>query len=729
MKTKFFYVRRSVSVVGCILIFSLSILSTAQAQTKFSRLFWQNLGETIRSTAVAELPGGGYVIGGTVKDSTLGETDVFMARFSSNGDTIWTRRIAAPGSEGIYDVQPTNDGGYILTGQSYGSTYGILLLKTDSVGNVSWAKVFGNASYDVGYSVRQNADNGFIIAGYSYSPSLKSLIIRTNSFGDTLWTKSYSLGSNSSASFAEETPTGDFIVAMEADTGSFDQCVMLLKINSSGSTIWAKKVTSFSGSMFTTHDVKQTFDGGYLLTAENNFSFSDVMLLKFDGSGNYIFGKDYMVQASNYFLVKAAELADSSYAIAMCFHAITQNDGTLFLRLNQAGDTISTKKYNGLYLQGGGIFTNDGSFVATDYNGGIHRLDSSFINECNSDVTSEDCSPINCTCSNSYPQEGGGTFITNVSFTNMMNVTRKLYTPCTPNVPTCVVTVDSATQKNLVVWEENFDTTFIDSYQVYKESAAAGIYNLIGSVPHNQLSVFLDNASSPAVQAERYRVSALWHTYYEPPNFVAGHKTIHLSISPGLPPAMNLSWSSYEGFTYPTYNIWRGNGISASIIASVPFGTNSYTDLTPPAGDTIYLIEVVHGSCTPTYMQFDPDHGGNQGLLSSTQYNGTISNMVNNNTTSTGINEAEGAAGIFLSPNPVTNQLTIKSSNFKIQSAEVYDVIGNIVLNYELHPDSYRDQSAKQTTVDVSSLHPGIYFVKVRGEKGERVWKFVKQAN
>lgn len=708
------------------LIFSLSILSAVKGQTKFSRFFWQNLGEVIRSTAVTELSSGGYVMAGTVKDSAAGSlTDVFLAKFSSIGDTVWTRRIAAPGSEGINDVQQTNDGGFVLTGwtDSYGSIYGtILLLKTDSLGYASWAKVFSNntTSGAEGYSVRQDADSGYVIAGNIFAPINKSLVIRTNSVGDSLWTKIYDIGYDSKAFFAQETPTGEFIAALRIDSGFLGSYVVTAKLSSSGSPVWARKVPSYNNSL-NTFEIEQTIDGGYLFATEDYGS--GLMILKFDNAGNFVFGKNFNRDITGYLeSLDATQLADSSYRIVASFYSVTQQArNAVMLRLNQAGDTIYSSVHHNMYFYQGGCFTSDGGYASVDYSGSIYKLDSSFNMECNTSVP-DAVTTFDYTCSNSLLHDSVGVIvIASGPFTNIPNIERKIYSPCTPNVPACVVTVDSATQKNLVVWEENFDTTFVDSYQVYKESAAAGVYNLIGNVPQNQLSVFLDNASNPAVQAERYRVSALWHTYYEPPNTVAGHKTIHLSISPGLPPAMNLSWSSYEGFTYPTYNIWRGNGVSASIIGSVPFGTNSYTDLVPPVGDTIYFIEVVHGTCTPTYMQ-NNDNGGNQSMLSSIQFNGTVSNRVNNSTQSVGINEAEKPGSIFLSPNPVVNDLSFQSKKLNIQNVEIYDIVGRLVLNCEL-----RVISSMQTVADVSRLNTGLYFVKVKGEKYEWAGKFVKQ--
>ena len=75
---------------------------------------------------------------------------------------------------------------------------------------------------------------------------------------------------------------------------------------------------------------------------------------------------------------------------------------------------------------------------------------------------------------------------------------------------------------------------------------------------------------------------------------------------------------------------------------------------------------------------------------------------------------------LSLSPNPATNEIRIQNAELRIESVEVYNVFGErLTLPF--------DFAQGDTRVNVSSLAPGIYFVKVRGEKQERVGKFVKQ--
>jgi len=73
-----------------------------------------------------------------------------------------------------YSVDQSNDGGYIITGQTY--SYGsnsfdsdLWLLKTDQDGNLIWDRSFGGSNSESGYDVKKTADGGYIVVGETYS--------------------------------------------------------------------------------------------------------------------------------------------------------------------------------------------------------------------------------------------------------------------------------------------------------------------------------------------------------------------------------------------------------------------------------------------------------------------------------------------------------------------------------------------------------------------------------
>jgi len=73
-------------------------------------------------------------------------------------------------------------------------------------------------------------------------------------------------------------------------------------------------------------------------------------------------------------------------------------------------------------------------------------------------------------------------------------------------------------------------------------------------------------------------------------------------------------------------------------------------------------------------------------------------------------------------PNPAGNQLSVISYQLSEKtSIEIYDVTGRKRLTLNPSP------KGEGLRVDVSSLSPGIYFVKVRTKAGEKVARFIKE--
>jgi len=74
--------------------------------------------------------------------------------------------------------------------------------------------------------------------------------------------------------------------------------------------------------------------------------------------------------------------------------------------------------------------------------------------------------------------------------------------------------------------------------------------------------------------------------------------------------------------------------------------------------------------------------------------------------------------GITLYPNPATNTLNIESST-KFSQLLISDILGNVVIRQQVYN--------KAVSVDVSGLGKGLYFVKLVGEKGFVVKRFLKE--
>ena len=168
-----------------------------------------------------------------------------------------------------------------------------------------------------------------------------------------------------------------------------------------------------------------------------------------------------------------------------------------------------------------------------------------------------------------------------------------------PN-PICLVSVNSDTYYNEVVWEKEY-TEGISHYNVYKEGSQSGVYTLIGSVGIDQESVFVDTLSNVMQRSWRYKISVVDSCGIES-ILSEYHKTMHLTMNLGLNNSVNLIWDHYEGFSYNTYSIYRRTNDEWELIATVPSNLTSYTDFDPVLDETLYyVIEIQHPyGCDPT---------------------------------------------------------------------------------------------------------------------------------
>jgi hypothetical protein len=201
-------------------------------------------------------------------------------------------------------VQQTSDGGYIISGAYDRNVYMpwqgfVYLLKTDAMGNVEWDKQYGIYPYEnLGQYIQQTSDGGYIIAGYiGYTYHIDAYVLKTDSGGNLTWTRI--LGKfdyyDNSLSVQQTTDGGYIITGWTGSYGAGSSDAWLIKINSDGEDEWNK---TFGGSGLDGGDcVKQTFDGGFIITGRTDSFDSggngDAWLIKTDMNGNEIWNKSY----------------------------------------------------------------------------------------------------------------------------------------------------------------------------------------------------------------------------------------------------------------------------------------------------------------------------------------------------------------------------------------------------------------------------------------------------
>jgi len=270
----------------------------------------------------------------------------------------------------------------------------------------------------------------------------------------------------------------------------------------------------------------------------------------------------------------------------------------------------------------------------------------------------------------------------------------------------CIVSIDSSTNENVIVWDKPV-TTAINHFNIYGEQTQANVFNLLGSVPYSSTCVFTDTSSNPAQQAYRYKISAV-DTCGSETSLSAYHKTIHLTISQGMGTTWNLIWNYYEGFSFPSYKVYRGTDpANMTLLTTLASTLNSYTDLTPPVGYVYYQIEAVNPNpCTPA----------------KSNYSTTKSNIATNDPgVITSINNFTEQHIIEVYPNPANNQIIISYPEYSLKKnvlCNIYNIDGKLLKSLPVIDIT--------TSVNISELHSGVYILKVSDENEIAVKRIIK---
>ena len=267
----------------------------------------------------------------------------------------------------------------------------------------------------------------------------------------------------------------------------------------------------------------------------------------------------------------------------------------------------------------------------------------------------------------------------------------------------CLVTVDSATGKNRIIWERT-PNAGIESYNVYK--LFGSVYQPIGNVPFDDMSMFIDYSSFPGVNASRYAISVI-DTCGNESEKSPYHQTIHLGVSMGLGPnEVVLDWTPYTdesiAFDPDWYFILRGSSPENLVILDSISSVFTEWNDTNSLGSKYYKIGVKKpAGCYPS----------SSAKASSGPYSQSLSNLEDNGIIATNIRNID-YRGLSIYPNPFREKTTISFPN--PQNGEytmnVFDITGKKVRTVSNINTGY-------IFLEKNQMEDGIYFIEIAGEK------------
>ncbi len=229
---------------------------------------------------------GGFLLGGN-SNSPLGydksessvifsNDDYWIIKTDAAGNKEWDNTIGGSGTEDLYELIQTNDGGFILCGGSNSGISGdktqaargpnndYWIVKIDNAGVVQWNKTIGGTGSDTPKSIRQTPDGAYIVFGESASPvgfekseasgaDYDFWIVKIDASGNLIWDKTIATTGYEDAGSMFMDPYGNFIITgtsnapaggikTESSVANGESDIWIIKFDMDGNMIWQNTI-------------------------------------------------------------------------------------------------------------------------------------------------------------------------------------------------------------------------------------------------------------------------------------------------------------------------------------------------------------------------------------------------------------------------------------------------------------------------------------------------------
>ena len=146
-----------------------------------------------KANHIQQTSDGGYIISGTTRSYGFGGSDIWLIKTGPTGLIEWNSYLGTTNNEHGGQVIEMPDGGFVLIGDRDLLGNGdsdIWLVKTNSVGDSLWTRSFGGPEPEHGYDIILNEDGGFTLLGSTESfgnGGADIWLIKTDANGNEQW--------------------------------------------------------------------------------------------------------------------------------------------------------------------------------------------------------------------------------------------------------------------------------------------------------------------------------------------------------------------------------------------------------------------------------------------------------------------------------------------------------------------------------------------------------------
>ena len=192
-------------------------------------------------------------------------SNALFFKTNSSGTIQWQKVLHASGESGhmtttnrgrheSFSTMTVHNGDFYLVGsaqqtqQDYDSNE-VLVVKYNSSGSVQWQKRLDYGAWDVGHAIAVDSNNNIYIGGRIGSSNSYAMISKFNSSMSHQWTRQINY---SAQIYNIEVDINDNVYAAGYEdsivTGSSTNDLYIFKLNSSGTTLWSRKMGQTDGS-------------------------------------------------------------------------------------------------------------------------------------------------------------------------------------------------------------------------------------------------------------------------------------------------------------------------------------------------------------------------------------------------------------------------------------------------------------------------------------------------
>ena len=249
-------------------------------------------------------------ISGEKTESHIGYTelsDFWILKINSKGQKIWDKTFGGKKDEQAKDIIATEDGGFIIVGNSkpylyddgsdnykgnWNTRWDYWVLKINADGQKEWDRTFGGDSDDTVTSIVATKDGKFVIAGNSYSMSSHDKtedrkggndywILKIDINGNKIWDKTLGgEGEDYSGTMICTLDNGIIILGTSDSNNFYDKTELkkgkqdfwIVKIDSNGQKVWDITIGGVRDEV--ARSIIATEDEGFIVTGSSNSQIS-----------------------------------------------------------------------------------------------------------------------------------------------------------------------------------------------------------------------------------------------------------------------------------------------------------------------------------------------------------------------------------------------------------------------------------------------------------------------